>query len=396
MQAGYLTRASARVMQRLQRAAKPLSPPPAIGRLQIFRQLAETLAFGAAGGLTLGLAGMPAGYLSGAIIAVAIAALAGRPMTIPPTFMRVLLVLLGTSLGAVVTPETLHGMATYPVSISVLIVACVVISIAGTAYLRVVHGWDTITAYLATAPGGLSQVMAIAIEIDADVRAIAIVQTIRVVIIAVCLPALMSLAGITSGHVARSLGGAFDPSQIGELGILLAVSTAAAYAAHLTRFPGGMLFGAMIASAALHGSGYIHVVMPWWVAYSVMIAFGSVTGSRFANTPMRLLLHYVGAAFGSFATAVAIVAVFAFILVEILGVPMAEVLIAYAPGAVDAMMLLALALNLNPVYVGAHHLTRIFFVLLTMPIIARMSARRKMHHAHHKKKLPIEQPLDDE
>jgi len=373
-----------------------LSPPPATGRLQIFRQLAETLAYGAAGGLTLGIAGMPAGYLSGAIITVAIAALAGRPMTIPPTFLRVLLVLLGTSLGAVVTPETLHGMATYPVSISVLIVACVVISVAGTAYLRVVHGWDTITAYLATAPGGLSQVMAIAIEIDADVRAIAIVQTIRVVIIAVCLPALMSLAGITSGHVVRSLGGAFDPSQIGELAILLALSAAAAYAAHLTRFPGGMLFGAMIASAALHGSGYIHVVMPWWVAYSVMIAFGSVTGSRFANTPLRMLLHYVGAAFGSFATAVAIVAVFAFILVELLSVPMAEVLIAYAPGAVDAMMLLALALNLNPVYVGAHHLTRIFFVLLTMPIIARMSARRKMHHAHHKKKLPIEQPLDDE
>lgn len=358
----------------------------------MLRQLAETLAFGAAGGLTLGLLGMPAGYLSGAIIAVAIAALAGRPMTIPPTFLRILLVLLGTSLGAVVTPETLHGMATYPVSIGVLIVACIFISAAGTLYLRAVHGWDTITAYLATAPGGLSQVMAIAIEIDADVRAIAIVQTIRVVIIAVCLPALMALFGIASGQVAGSLGGTFDPSQIDELAILLAVSTVAAYAAHRARFPGGLLFGAMIASAALHGSGYIHVVMPWWVAYSVMIAFGSMTGSRFANTPLRLLLNYVGAAFGSFAISVAIVAVFAFILVELLSVPMAEVLIAYAPGAVDAMMLLALALNLNPVYVGAHHLTRIFFVLLTMPIIARMSARRKKLNAGDKPKPPLQRP----
>ena len=34
------------------------------------------------------------------------------------------------------------------------------------------------------------------------------------------------------------------------------------------------------------------------------------------------------------------------------------------------MVLLALALNLDPVYVGAHHLTRIFFVLLTLPLIA--------------------------
>jgi hypothetical protein len=50
-------------------------------------------------------------------------------------------------------------------------------------------------------------------------------------------------------------------------------------------------------------------------------------------------------------------------------------MIAFAPGSVDAMMLLALALNLDPVYVGAHHLTRIFFVSLTMPLMARRSAR---------------------
>jgi hypothetical protein len=50
-------------------------------------------------------------------------------------------------------------------------------------------------------------------------------------------------------------------------------------------------------------------------------------------------------------------------------------MIAFAPGSVDAMMLLALALNLDPVYVGAHHLTRIFFVSLTMPLMARRTAR---------------------
>jgi len=38
------------------------------------------------------------------------------------------------------------------------------------------------------------------------------------------------------------------------------------------------------------------------------------------------------------------------------------------------MMLLALALNLDPVYVGAHHLVRIFFVSLAMPLLARRAA----------------------
>ena len=69
------------------------------------------------GGAALGLAGVPAGWLSGSILAVAGAALAGRPMFIPTLLMRAIFILIGISLGAVVTPETLHGMATYPLSI---------------------------------------------------------------------------------------------------------------------------------------------------------------------------------------------------------------------------------------------------------------------------------------
>jgi len=351
-----------------------LPASPTIHRSVILRHLAETLTVAAAGGLALGWLGMPAGFLSGAILAVACASLAGRPMTIPVPLLRVLLVMIGISLGAVVTPETLHGMATYPLSVAALIVAMTIISFSGAAYLRVVHGWDLVTAYLAAAPGGLSQVMGLAAEIGADMRAIAIVQTMRVVIIAVGLPAGLSMFGL-AGHATRSLGGSFDPAQLGELALLVMASTAAAIFAYRIHFPGGLLFGAMLTSGALHGSGYIHVAMPWWVTYSVMIAFGAVTGSRFANTPLRLLFNFIGAAFGSFAVAVAITAVFAVGLVEFLSLPTAEVMIAYAPGAVDAMMLLALALNLDPVYVGAHHLARIFYVSLTMPMVARYYVR---------------------
>ena len=351
-----------------------LSAPSPISRTVIFRNLAETLGFAAAGGITLGLLGMPAGFLSGSILAVAGASLAGRPMLIPTPLLRILLVMIGISLGAVVTPETLHGMATYPLSVAALIVAMAAISFSGAAYLRAVHGWDTLTAYLAAAPGGLSQVMGLAAELGADMRAIAIVQTVRVVIIAVGLPAGLALFGLV-GHASRSLGGPFDPARLDELAILVVASTAAAIFAYRIRFPGGLLFGAMLTSGALHGSGYIHVAMPWWVTYTVMIAFGAVTGSRFANTPLRLLVHFIGAAFGSFAVAVVITAVFAAGLVGILSLPTAEVMIAYAPGAVDAMMLLALALNLDPVYVGAHHLARIIFISLTMPLVARRYGR---------------------
>jgi len=147
------------------------------------------------------------------------------------------------------------------------------------------------------------------------------------------------------------------------------------YIAFRFRFPGGLLFGAMFASAALHGSGLIHAVVPIWVANVAMMVLGGVIGARFANTAPRLLADYLAAAFGSFAVAAGIATLVATVAIRMMALPVPEVVIAYAPGSVDAMMLLALALHLDPVFVGAHHVMRIIFVSIVMPLIARRLAR---------------------
>lgn len=336
-------------------------------------RLAETLLIAMAGGAVFGLAGFPAGWLSGSIIVVALAALAGRPMTIANPLMRAIFVLIGISLGAVVTPETLQGMAAWPLSLAVLAVALVCMHAAAMAHLYFFHRWDTVSALLAAAPGALSQVMVLATETGADMRAVAIVQTMRVVIVSVGLPAGLVAFGLAAAP-ARTIGGPFSLESLPELAALVAVSTLAAVVLYRLRFPGGLLFGAMLCSAILHGSGFIHAVMPWWVANAAMVALGAIIGSRFANTSLRLLLNYIGAALGSFAVAIAVAALFVVGLTSILSFRVADAVIAFAPGAVDAMMILALALNLDPVYVGAHHLARIFFVSLALPFIARYAA----------------------
>jgi len=368
-----------------------LSATPATDRIASLRRLAETLGIAAVGGVSLGLTGFPAGYLSGSILAVGAAALAGRPLLMPQLLTRSIFVLVGTSLGAVVTPETLHGMATYPLSIALLMAAMICISIAGTAYLMVVHRWDLLSAYLASSPGGLSQVLVVAAELGAELRSIAIVQSMRVVIIAVGLPAGLSLLGL-AGHAARRGNGPWSLALAGELAVLVAASAAAAVIAFRVRFPGGLLFGAMFASAALHGSGLIQAVVPPWVANTAMVALGAVVGARFSNTPLRLMADFLGAAFGSFALSVTIAALFAAVLVNLFALPIPEVMIAYAPGSVDAMMLLALALHLDPVYVGAHHVTRIVMVSLTMPVIARRVARKPKDAGKDASKPPRQPP----
>jgi membrane AbrB-like protein len=357
-------------------------------------QLAETLAIATVGGTALGLSGMPGGWLSGSILCVAAAALAGRPMHVPLRLNRVIFVLIGTSLGAVVTPETLHGIATYPLSIVILLVAMGAVSWAGALYLRRLHGWDRVSAALGAAPGALSQCVAVATELDADVRGIVIVQTLRVAVIAVGLPAALAVLGLVAPST-RGVGGAFDLSKLPELVALIAICTVAAWLAYRVRFPGGILFGAMLASAALHGSAVIHAAMPWWAANAAMITLGGITGSRFADLPVRLLMRYLGAGLGSFAVSLVVAGAFAATMIVTLSLNVGDAFIAFAPGSVDVMMLLALALHTDPVYVGAHHMARIFFVSVTMPLLAQRAARVE-HRPVDETKLPPSTPDDED
>jgi membrane AbrB-like protein len=158
--------------------------------------------------------------------------------------------------------------------------------------------------------------------------------------------------------------------------VLVAVSTAFALAFLRLRFPGGLLFGALAGSGLLHGTGMVDAALPWWLGSSAVIALGALVGSRFANTSLRMLVGYLGAALGSFAVAMTVATFFIAIVVHLSGFPIANVVIAFAPGAQDTMMVLALALHLDPVYVGAHHLARFLVVTVVVAVAARRVARQ--------------------
>jgi membrane AbrB-like protein len=337
-------------------------------------KVVETLLIATVGGVGFNLIGFPGGLVSGSMLVVAVAALAGRPMKVPLHLARPCFVMVGILLGAVVTPETLRGIATWPLSVAILVVSTLCMFAATTCYLRLVHGWDPLSALLGASPGSMAQVMALSAEFGTDLRGIAIVQVMRVLLIVLGLPAGLALFGSTVEPVMVTRGGS-DASLV-ELAVLVTVSTLSALAMWRMRFPGGLMLGAMVGSAVLHGVDLIHASLPWWAGSAAVLTLGAVAGARFANTSPRMLLSYLGAAFGSFAVAAAVAASFALIVVALLPFRIADVTVAFAPGAQDTMMVLALAMHLDPIYVGAHHLTRFLVVSFTVAVAARRLARR--------------------
>lgn len=329
----------------------------------------EAIVYGTIGALALDWIGVPAGLISGAMLAVAAAALAGRPVPFPKLLGQVTFVVLGIALGATVTPEQLHGITTYPLSVALVLIASLAIIAATTFYLRIVHGWDPVSALLGSSPGGVSQAVAIAADMKANVQGVAIVQTFRAIMTAVAVAPVLALLDLLPPVLGS---GAPPAAALLPLALTFAVATIVAIAFLKLRFPGGLLFGAMIGSAALHGAGWVEGGLPIWLRDLAMIFIGTMIGGRLANISPRIFVSYLAAAVGSIVVAVAIAALFIALSIAVVAGPPAGTIIAFVPGAADTMMILALAMAVNPVFVGAHHLARIFMISLLMPTLVRV------------------------
>jgi membrane AbrB-like protein len=332
----------------------------------------ETLAIATAGGGLFLIAHLPGGLISGAMIAVGIAAIAGRPLHVPPILTQAVLVLLGISLGSLVSQQLLHNMSAYPLTIALLALATFCSTFGSSIYLQRMHGWDQTSALLAGSPGALSQITMLAAEKGADVPGIAVVQTMRVIILTAALPVLLALTGVASSSPPAATVAIATPLELAEL---IAASVGVALLLRLIKFPASWMFGAMIGSSVLHGAGVIEGGLPPSVRNVALIGIGALIGARFARMKVKTLLGHVNAALGSFAVAVIISAIFVAVIALTTHVRFADIVVAFAPGAMDAMLALALTLHIDPIFVGAHHLSRFVFVTIATPGIVHLFGR---------------------
>jgi membrane AbrB-like protein len=235
----------------------------------------ETLAIGTAGGLLFLWANLPGGLISGAMVSTGIAAICGRQLAVPPLITQGVLVVLGISLGSVVSRQLIDHISAYPVTIALLAAATFCSTFASSYYLQRLHGWDRTSAFLAGSPGALSQITILAVERGADLPAIAVVQTMRVIILTAALPMVLALTGVAP---ANSPGLVLPVASPMHLVALVAASLALSLILRILKFPASWMFGAMIASSVLHGAGLVDGGLPPWVRLVALVGIGSLIG----------------------------------------------------------------------------------------------------------------------
>jgi hypothetical protein len=337
-------------------------------RVQVLR-FARTLALAAAGGAVLTVLNVPAGWLLGAMVTVSATTLSGVATYMPRPTLAAASIFFGISIGSSATPEAVAQLPGWMISLLLLLLSLGASVAACSLHLRRNYGWDADTARLSAMPGALPTVLLMAAEANVPLARVAVSQSIRQTVLVLTMPLLLLLM---PGE--RSAATTVVPSaRWDELLTLIAISCAAAFAARLLRIPSGLLIGSMLASAAMHATGFLEARPPEWMMVGAFVLTGALIGSRLHDTSMQDIVTAIRPATESVAIAMAISAAFAGLATLVVPAQFSDIWLAFAPGGVEAMIALAFALNLDPLFVGVHH----FFRLLALSALAPGWGRRR-------------------
>ncbi|MGB7206175.1 MAG: AbrB family transcriptional regulator, partial [Anderseniella sp.] len=307
-------------------------------------------------------------WLAGSVVTVAAASLSGIiTQAMPKRLSRFIFILLGLQIGGSVTPETLNTIARWPLSFLVLALTMAVLVWLGMVFFRKVYGWDKATSFFAVMPGALSVALALAADTRADLVKVSVSQVTRLFILVAVLPSVISSYGsISDIHPPLVLPGS---GGLRDLVMVLGAGLVAGFVFEKLKVPAGLVLGPALASAVMHIGEVVHGTLPLWVLVPVFVFLGTMIGMRFSGVRPRDLMKLGGASLTGLGLAMVISVAGAAVASRIADVPLAWTVLAFAPGGMEAMTIMAFALNLDPAFVGAHQIGRFVLIALAMPLV---------------------------
>jgi membrane AbrB-like protein len=330
------------------------------------------LAVGAAGGWLFSVMGMPLPWLTGPIAVTATLAIAGASVEIPGWFRPVIFIMLGLTIGSRVNGQLMSDLARWPLSLALLALYVPAAIATMYAYFRLVARVEPNTALVSSTPGSLGYVLAYAADSGADMRKVVITQSVRLGILVLLLPIAVTQAAPTPAPASVASFGPFD-----QIWLFAAAAAGGALMAWKTSIPAAPMLGALLVSAALHATGLNQAQLPDAAIMAAQVALGCLIGGRLQGVNRKELARVSVTGLGAVLVGIALSALFATAADRLLGIEFAQALLAFAPGAIEAMALMAISLDLDPAYVGAHHIARIMLMPLMIPLTARLLIPRE-------------------
>ncbi|MBP5978923.1 MAG: AbrB family transcriptional regulator [Halomonas sp.] len=331
--------------------------------------LLTSLTVGAIGGTFFQLTGLPLAWMLGPLIANLLVSSQGINVVVPERLRNIFLAVMGLVLGSQVTPELAHRVIDWPVSAILLILGIGASTAAASAWYRRC-GFDSVSAWFAAAPGAMTAMIILGDKCGGDPQRIAIAQSLRVILVILFLPPLFWAYESGGASTAPQATGFEHAWMLLLIPVLLPLG-------RWLRFPTPALLVPLLTAALLSGFDIASLALPPWGMNLMLWVLGSAIGSRFKGMTRRLWGRYLWQSGAATLLALAVLALFAELIHQFVGVGRDVALLALAPGGIGEIAILAVALNIDPVFVAFHHLLRMVVLMAFAPIWARWLLRRQ-------------------
>ncbi|MEM9968017.1 MAG: AbrB family transcriptional regulator [Pseudomonadota bacterium] len=313
---------------------------------------------------------LPLPWLLGPIAASLLAALLGVPMRGARRVNEAMRTILGVAVGATMTPAVI---ATFPAMWPTLVLVplmVLVIGAMGVPYFMRFWRYDFPTAYYATMPGGLQDMLVFGEQAGANVRKLSLIHATRVLVIVVALPFL--LKGIWDADLTNPPGVPAVTVPWHELGIMLGCAALGWWGAKRIGLFGATILGPLIVTAGATLTGFLHFRPPAEAIWAAQFFIGVTIGTKYVGITLEEARRDLIAGFGFCVILILLTVIFVEIIYLVGLAPGQETLLAFAPGGQAELTVLALIVGADVAFVVAHHVLRLFTVILGAPIAARL------------------------
>lgn len=333
------------------------------------------LAAGAAGGALFYWLRMPLAWMLGAMTATAVLALSGARPEVVSWLRSGLIMVLGVLLGSSFSPALLGHLRDWVDSFVALIIYLPLLSALGYAVFRYVGRLDPTTSYFSGMPGGLSEMVTVGTEQGGDTAVISLLHAIRVFTVVMLIPFYFRYV---EGLVVPSGVTVLGPTHLTPLDALLLLGCIAIGGplAGWLRLPASQLLGPMLLSAGIHFGGLTDGKPPAELVAVAQIGVGAALGCRFAGLKWTRIARIALLSLLATLLMLSAAALTSKLIETFAGISAAGALLAFAPGGLAEMSLVALGLGIDTAYVATMHLVRVILVVIIAPLAWKLLARR--------------------
>ena len=342
------------------------------------KKFVYSIGLGIIGGALGNYLDIPLGWLLGAMVANMVASMQGLSLEIPNWLRTIALAALGVMLGTAFSPELLERIHRWSLTITGMICYLAVAVPWAMYYGQKVIGFDRLTAIFSSIPGGLSFMVVLGSSVGANPRSTALAHTARLATILIVLPIFINqLPDVGLSSVAM-LTTTKAPINLEIMGIFFVVGLFGSIIARFIRIPSPYLLGPMILMMVLELAGLTSLHPPVEFTSVTQVVIGASIGAAFSGTKPRELAKTLILSCGLTLSLLALAMVFAYGLNQWTGIGFAVLLLAFVPGGLAEMGILALIMNIDPVFVASHHAVRVLLISLIVPVLATRWLKPKL------------------